>query len=155
MEKIQVAIDRLSKNDPDKRAGRTVLIQKVIGILARINRYIQASEGYLQGNDGTKNDDPIRFENDLKYFREWFRLREQKNSAKYDYFYGPLQGDEETAIKTNKERKKKQARVSAPKESGRRSLDGNGDSALRGSVKSVSISRIEGEKDAYETQGEY
>lgn len=107
MEKIRVAIDRLSKNDPDKRAGRAVLIQKVIGILARINRYIQASEGYLQGNDGTKNDDPIRFENDLKYFREWFRLREQKNSVKYDYFYGPLQRDEETAINTNKERKKK------------------------------------------------
>lgn len=44
------------------------------------------------------------FETDLKYFREWFRLHERENRDKFDYFYGPLDPDDQRSRDINRKR---------------------------------------------------
>ena len=68
--------------------GRPVKVNKidlVVLVLKKINQFISLHNQRL-GIELPFN--PKKFENDLKYFREWFRLREEKQKAKFDFFYG-------------------------------------------------------------------
>jgi hypothetical protein len=62
------------------------------------------------------------FETDLKYFREWFRIQEKYNKDKFDYFYGPLDPDDQKSRDINRKRLERvKRRLSCPPR-GRRSV---------------------------------
>ena len=39
-----------------------------------------------------------KFENDLKFFREWFRVREEREKARFDFFYGQYESKQSKVI---------------------------------------------------------
>ena len=93
----------------------------MVDILSRINRYIKSK---LSGLGKDNSFDPNKFENDLIYFREWFRMREESLRDKYDFFYGPLSDDEEAIVKINHQRLKRM-RAKKSKERGSESRSNN------------------------------
>ena len=59
----------------------------MIKILSKLNRITKQN---LRQNYQQTNNDPNRFESDLKYFQDWFKAREEIQQNKFDYFYGPF-----------------------------------------------------------------
>ena len=59
----------------------------MIKILSLLNKVTKKN---LRNNYSNTNNDPNRFESDLKYFQDWFKAREESQQNKYDYFYGPF-----------------------------------------------------------------
>ena len=72
----------MKSSNPPKKIYK---VKVVVMILRMIDRYIQINCEQL-GLDLPY--DAKKFENDLKFFREWFRTREERQKAKYEFFYG-------------------------------------------------------------------
>ena len=68
-----------------KPPTKVTKVQVVVQILNMIDKYVRINCESL-GLDLPY--DPKKFENDLKFFREWFRAREDSQRRKFEFFYG-------------------------------------------------------------------
>jgi len=110
LEEINELISALSQKHQihgDEYKRKTALLNPTKALEAQ--RILCGLREYVDKNAEKFNLEDVeydrhKFQNDLSFFREWFRSRESRLKGKYDYFYGPLCEDPKEARRINQSR---------------------------------------------------